>query len=683
MPNTKILTVDDVDYDLKDEKGRLGTAAEFSASESYAVGDYCWYDNKLYRFTTAHSSSSWVEAHATEVKVTDELKNIDVETDTTLSVAGKPADAKATGDAVAELKSDVSEDFEDMATSGDVMLFNRYDVSDGYLNTDGSINVSTTLCYTNAYIPVTVGKTIYFSDNGIPNPARFVTAYNSSKVVMSSSGLNYGNTYTVPSGVSYVRISFLKSYTAFQAEYDKVTSTKGYRTIKSYSLPDAVNTTITVAADTKNVTDYVKDYVLNQEKAISRGSINNGISLSSNLIWFYAHPIPAGCVVDNIGFKTLSAYAGNKTLMVELWEERTTGTLTRVKKVNYIPDAANLYCLIPMGEFVTKYPTYVSFEQASSVLSLSSGSYTNVLYISTTTQESISISGATGFNGDLNVDLSYRFSTKNSNTIHIGEWCDYTEIQEALDAITDDSANNPYTFIIHPKTTPYSRFSTLRQLSGTYPWTDAPIRYISIIGMDKYHCVVADDTGDYSTPPAEIMVNGLVKNMTFIASHDNQSAEAVKGAYAVHIDAEPVNNAGYNMQFEDCDFYSDQTAAVGIGLHNESNLSFKNCHFISTADDNYNPHEGYTNLASLGAFNCHSSTDSDDGNQVLTLENCVATSNVLSSYNLATNPNCYMTLKAYNNTFWCIGTGQSNGYKGTYCQIYGANHGNNASALNA
>lgn len=92
MPNAKILTINNTDYDLKDEKGRLGTAAEFSTSANYVVGDYCWYEDKLYRFTADHSSSSWTAAHATEVNIADELKNIDVET----------------GDQITELKSAIN-----------------------------------------------------------------------------------------------------------------------------------------------------------------------------------------------------------------------------------------------------------------------------------------------------------------------------------------------------------------------------------------------------------------------------------------------------------------------------------------------------------------------------------------------------------------------------------------------
>jgi hypothetical protein len=256
-------------------------------------------------------------------------------------------------------------------------------------------------------------------------------------------------------------------------------------------------------------------------------------------------------------------------------------------------------------------------------------------------------------------DYYVKDDDSSQNIVHIGSGYQFEEIQDALDTITDDSAVNPYTFIIHPKKVPYTRFSTIRKLSDAYPWTNAPIRHISMIGIDKYNCVVKDDTGDYSAPPAEILTNGLIKNLSFVATHENQSATARQGAYAVHIDAEPVGNVGYDMQFEDCVFKSDQTAGVGIGLHNASHLAFVNCEFISTASENYSPHSGYTNLTYLGAFNCHSSTNSADTDQLLTLVNCVAMANENKAYNFSTNANCYMTLRAYNNTFWCEDTAQA------------------------
>ncbi len=51
-----------------------GIASDFSSSINYAVGDYCMYNDQLYRFTTAHPAGSWNSSHVTAVsKITNEL----------------------------------------------------------------------------------------------------------------------------------------------------------------------------------------------------------------------------------------------------------------------------------------------------------------------------------------------------------------------------------------------------------------------------------------------------------------------------------------------------------------------------------------------------------------------------------------------------------------------------------
>ena len=364
--------------------------------------------------------------------------------------------------------------------------------------------------------------------------------------------------------------------------------------------------------------------------------------------------------------------------------------LTLAKHVSQVipTTSAGQYVEISLDDYLVQNEAFVSFYQGRTMVTYTNGGDA-IKYIHDIASESISESDLITFNGKLNVTITIESSVKyqigdpSAQIIHIGNGFQYEEIQPALDSITDDSELKPYTLIIHPKETAYSRFSMIRELSDPYPWTDAPIRYISLIGIDKYNCVIKDDKGDYTTPPAEILTNGIIKNLSFVASKSNQSATATKGAYAVHIDAEPVGNVGYNMRFEDCIFESDQTSGVGIGLHNACHLTFKNCEFISTAAESYSPHAGYTNLTYLGSFGCHSSTDSTDTDQELVLIDCVGISKETSPYNMSTNVDCYMTVKAFGNTFWCEGTNQANGYKGSYAQIYGANHGNNSSQLNS
>lgn len=71
--------VNDTDYwQIVAEKGQtggLGQVAEiFDATKNYAVGDYCIYNDDLYRFTTAHSAGAWNSSHVALISITDEFK---------------------------------------------------------------------------------------------------------------------------------------------------------------------------------------------------------------------------------------------------------------------------------------------------------------------------------------------------------------------------------------------------------------------------------------------------------------------------------------------------------------------------------------------------------------------------------------------------------------------------------
>lgn len=72
--------VNDTDYwQIVAEKGQtggLGQVAEiFDATKNYVVGDYCIYNDDLYRFTSAHNAGAWNSAHVALISISDELKS--------------------------------------------------------------------------------------------------------------------------------------------------------------------------------------------------------------------------------------------------------------------------------------------------------------------------------------------------------------------------------------------------------------------------------------------------------------------------------------------------------------------------------------------------------------------------------------------------------------------------------
>lgn len=112
-------------------------------------------------------------------------------------------------------------------------LFDRSKITVGYCDNTGYVNSNSSYVYTDKF-DVTAGKTIYFSINGVAKKARYVTAYNDQDQVVSASGASASvNTYTVPSGIVAIRVTYSNpssdaTFAKFQAEYDRITAYAEY-----------------------------------------------------------------------------------------------------------------------------------------------------------------------------------------------------------------------------------------------------------------------------------------------------------------------------------------------------------------------------------------------------------------------------------------------------------------------
>jgi len=215
-------------------------APVFSTDDDYTAGQYAWYEGSLYRFTANHSAGTWSGADVVLVTVgaetagavrydiaqsltaaqkTQAQANIGATPDTTLSVAGSPADAAAVGqvrsafDSVVDLNGLASEII--VGTWIDSTAI-RYD--------NGQTRSSTNFNATD-YLPVTPGETIslpipvYKSSTGT-QAVYGLMFYTSAKAYISNSGhqmkLATGDNtaeivrLTVPDTAAYVRTTWYK-----------------------------------------------------------------------------------------------------------------------------------------------------------------------------------------------------------------------------------------------------------------------------------------------------------------------------------------------------------------------------------------------------------------------------------------------------------------------------------------
>lgn len=143
-----------------------------------------------------------------------------IQTDTTLTIAGMAADAKAAGDEITDLKEEL-ENLEGLTVEykESSNLHNPAgDVPGVLLYTGKSINSSGT-GITTGFIPVTEGDTVYYTaitSTGayagiVATNCRWLAFYSAEDMATAISCNAYQNSVTVPSGAKYLRATFSDS----------------------------------------------------------------------------------------------------------------------------------------------------------------------------------------------------------------------------------------------------------------------------------------------------------------------------------------------------------------------------------------------------------------------------------------------------------------------------------------
>ena len=113
--------------------------------------------------------------------------------DTSLSVAGAAADAKATGDVFSDLYNIL-----DIQNHG-ITTETPFTATIGYVSKNGSINPNASYCYT-PKISVNPGEIISVWAEGVERSCRFVCAYNGDTAIEASGAENVFS-FTVPDGI--------------------------------------------------------------------------------------------------------------------------------------------------------------------------------------------------------------------------------------------------------------------------------------------------------------------------------------------------------------------------------------------------------------------------------------------------------------------------------------------------
>lgn len=159
---------------------------------------------KLEEPTTAGTANQVLTSDGNGGQVWATVGSGTITVDPTLSVAGSAADAKATG----AIKSDVYQTTTKTLTNSDITWSTGV-----YLKSDGT-TASSAAYKISEYLPVSVGDSVVF--DGLRSPSSVypvICGYNGSKTAVSGSNVagdgttSQSGTYTVPSGVAFIRVS--------------------------------------------------------------------------------------------------------------------------------------------------------------------------------------------------------------------------------------------------------------------------------------------------------------------------------------------------------------------------------------------------------------------------------------------------------------------------------------------
>lgn len=450
--------------------------------------------------------------------------------------------------------------------------------------------------------------------------------------------------------------------------------------------------------DIGQIQDDWEDVIQPSEPVIFSFDSEASAAAGSGYAWIIKnHEIPANTRITSIKFKTMAV--NTSALKINFWSTDDNVNYTKYKELELTPTIYGGYAVIDCDILIDR-KSLIGVISNSNIARVDSTTDRELRYVAedATTfsvptvptvnyQFLMEIKSKTNALEELNktVDgLSADLSALAAE-IHVGDGLEYEEIQDALDALTTDYA----TIIVHPKNTPYSRFSLMRSLGNSYPWSGlSTVKHISIIGIDKEKCIIKDDSGNYNTPPAEIATNGVIKNLRFIATHDASDGTETTGSYAVHVDNRPADINGMKLIFENCDFISYQMSAVGLGLYRNQDILFDSCNFESYTDLTWKPNENYDSdyYCSLGAYFMHTTMGEAGGNMFIRFRNCFFYhEGGYYSVRISDNDDPQTAyLEAIGNTLW-NGTSESVGLYLTGHPImqFPYNHGNNATELNA
>lgn len=212
---------------------------------------------------------------------------------------------------------------------------------------------------------------------------------------------------------------------------------------------------------------------------------------------------------------------------------------------------------------------------------------------------------------------------------------------------------------------------------------------VHLIGFSKNKTVIFCKSGRYDDSPIFAYGNFRLSNLTvkmFVDESINWQPTYLNfpedyPGYALHIEGDNIQpDSMATAVIKNCDFYSEASTAVGMGLHNNQTVSFIHCNFVRFCKKKSYKRDNYR-----GAFLVHCSPTEADQNELLILKDCYFYSNYgyIGIIRGDLEGSSAMEITAINNQFWSAEMGED-------CLVYltgesrinEASQGNTATNLN-
>ena len=282
-------------------------------------------------------------------------------TDTTLTISGAAADAKAVGDALAEERTTTESELSVITSKMELVesknLLDYHNVTSGkYISIYGVETTNSSYSY--FYIDVEEGDVVnaYYSSSATPSNMRFICAYDSTGTARSSKGSSTDvTTFTVPSGITRLAIALTNS--GIDRKMILINNESAPTEYIPYFAPYYIATKEFIGdIDINTETNYISEYMeLVPRNYLKASTCDKGKFITiygviiDNASYFvtdyipvtpgqtlYCFQIPGTTIINNANFRTVCAYDSNKTVKSGSGVSSDTHSYTVPNGISYV-----------------------------------------------------------------------------------------------------------------------------------------------------------------------------------------------------------------------------------------------------------------------------------------------------------------------------------------------------------